>query len=237
MASLGHQKNMGSLMTLGIGGIFLGIVMITLLEEYVKYDVSKVSLSSYLNLTHQLLKSLGVKGKGIYIPPRDGFKEGRVFVPLLPNQQFSLPKMQDTLFVTSVDKEEEIGILFLPSGYELVKLFEEHIEGEIGSLTPELLEGELSGVLQELELAKGVIVRRDDDGYRVDIVGPRSREICDKYWDSMLCQQVGCALCSAVVLSLAMCTGKVLELKGVSKDKRGISLDLKEVRVPMENEG
>ena len=119
-----------SLINAGIGGVFLGVVVLTFsTSDYVKYDAFKAVVLPYFELVKNMIDSLDLKSKAVYIPPYSNLPDGGVFIPLHKDFDIDLAKLdKNTMFIVDVGREKEMGLLITPLGKELVKMYESYSE-------------------------------------------------------------------------------------------------------------
>ncbi len=187
-----------SMINAGIGGVFLGVVVLTFsTSDYIKYDAFRAVVQPYAELARSLADTLELKNKAVYIPPYDNLLDGGVFVPLHENFDVDLAKLdENTIFVTDVGREKEMGLFLKPLGKELMKMYESYSEMEFTNAGIQVVEN-ASAVLRALGLAKSTTVEEKGDRIRVYLEGVRV-ETC-----SAACEQIACPVCSSILLSIA----------------------------------
>ena len=184
-----------SLINAGIGGVFLGIVVLSFSSNYVKYDAFKAVVTPYMELCRNIVNVLELRNKAIYIPPYDNHPEGGVFIPLHKDFDIDLAKLDTTtLFIIDVGREKEMGLLIVPLGKELMKMYESYSEMEFTNL---YAVENASAVLRALGLAKSVTIEEEGKGVRVYVDGVKIN-LCSK-----ICEQIACPICSSILLSIA----------------------------------
>jgi hypothetical protein len=183
----------------GIGGIFLGIILLTFsTSEYIKYDAFKAVVSPFFQLCKGLINSLELKSKAVYIPAYGNLPDGGIFVPLHENYELDLAKLDEaSFFITDVGREREMGLFLAPLGNDLMKMYEAYSEVDFTNAGLHAVEN-ASVVLKSLGLATSVIVEeRGGEQIRVLVEGVKTK-IC-----SETCEQVACPICSSILLSIA----------------------------------
>ncbi|WP_148882959.1 hypothetical protein [Thermococcus aciditolerans] len=207
------------LINIGLAGLFLGAVVFTFKSPgYVHREGFEAVMKSYRKLLLKMVEDLGLEGKAVYIPPYENLPEGGTFIPLREDFEPSLGKLDsETVFLTNVSNEREMGLSIRPTGLELVREFEDFFEGPLNGTGAEVVESVAGSVLRALNLAKTVYIEEVDDGFRV-VVRPAfqcSPEGCD---------QVACPVCSSIMLSLARATGRLIVTESIERKEYGIEV-------------
>jgi len=196
-----------SLINVGIGGLFLGIIVLTFsTSDYIKYDAFKAMVLPYFRFCKGLVDSLELKSKAVYIPPYSNLPDGGIFVPLHDNFDLDLAKLDETaFFITDVGREKEMGVFLAPLGRDLMKMYESYSEMEFTNAGLHAVEN-ASAVLKSLGLATSVIVeeREEGDKIRVLVSGVKA-DLC-----SETCEQVACPIFSSILLSIAKCIQELI---------------------------
>ena len=187
-----------SMINTGIGGIFLGVVILTFsTSDYIRYDAFRAVIQPYAELTRNLTETLELKNKAVYIPPFSNLPEGGVFIPLHDDFDVDLAKLdQRAIFITDVGREKEMGLLLAPLGRELMRMYENYSEMEFTNAGIYVVEN-ASAVLRALGLAKSATVEEDEDRIKIYVEGVKV-ETC-----SASCEQIACPVCSSILLSIA----------------------------------
>lgn len=187
-----------SMVNAGIGGVFLGVVVFTFsTSDYIKYDAFKAVVFPYTELSRNLVNVLEFKSVAVYIPPYSNLPDGGVFIPLHEDFDLDLAKLdRNTMFITDVGREKEMGLLLTPLGKELMKMYESYSETDFTNAGLHVIEN-ASAVLRSLGLAKSVMVEESGDKIRVYVESVRINA-CSK-----TCEQIACPICSSILLSIA----------------------------------
>ena len=198
------EGNQG-LVNAGIGGIFLGVVLLTFsTTDYVKIDALKAFATPYVDFTKKLVESLGLMSKAVYIPPYENLPEGGVFIPLHDDFDMDLAKLDEgVMFLTDVGREKEMGLLISPLGKELVKMYESYAELDFTGMDVQAVEN-ASAVLKSLGLAKSVVVERADNMIKIYVEGVRVKTC------SNACERIACPICSSILLAIAKCLQELI---------------------------
>ncbi|MCK4732275.1 MAG: hypothetical protein KAT65_07440 [Methanophagales archaeon] len=207
----------------GIGGIFLGIIVLTFsTSDYIKYDAFKAMVSPYFQLCKGLINSLELKSKAVYIPAYGNLPEGGIFIPLHDNFDLDLAKLdENSFFITDVGREREMGLFLAPLGRDLMKMYEAYTEMDFTNAGLHTVEN-ASVTLKSLGLATSVTVEERGEKIRVLVAGVKTK-LCSKK-----CEQVACPICSSILLSIAK---SIQELVVVESFKIEIEHELVEITV------
>ena len=217
-----------SYVNMGLAGLFLSFVIFTFKsKDYIKREALDHLVFPYVRLLKNMVHDLGLEGNALYIPPYENMPEGGTFIPLHEDFDLDLGRMdEETVFLTNVANERQMGLLIRPTGVDLVKKFEEHFEGTLDGSGPSAVESVTSSVLRTFDLAKGVHIDESEGGFRV-VVRPTNMEICRKSIES--CNQVACPVCSSILLALAKGTGEVVESENFTIKEYGIEIKAKKL--------
>jgi len=191
----------------------------------VKASLLDSASSSLLENVGRLVSEFGLKGKGVYLPPRylEDLSGGLVFVST--KDEVYVPTMkeveegEDKVFLKNPD-----GVCLVPSGVGLVNLFERELGTSFAKVDLEFLERNLPKVFVEaLEIAEDFELTVEDGGVHARIEGSIYSDVCDEVRRiSKVCESFACPLCSSVACALARASGRPVVLDGneVSRDRQ-----------------
>jgi len=205
---------------LGIAGIFLGIVVISLLpSKYVKYDTFEAMIKPYLNLSKNLISNLALEGKAIFIPPYENLPNGGTFIPLKEDFELSLGKLdEEMVFLTAVSSEKEMGLLIAPPlGIRLVEKFEEYSEIDLTNTELNLAVTSASSVLKALNLIGGIDLE-EKDGELILYVENLKFPFCKENTNEV-CEKFPCPICSSILFSIAKSQNELIKIERITKHK------------------
>ncbi|AMM53292.1 hypothetical protein [Pyrococcus kukulkanii] len=213
-------------LNIGLAALIIGAVVLAFKsEEYVRRDTLDLVVTSVQESLEKMVKDLGLEGNAVYLPPYENLPEGGVFIPLVKDYRIDLGKLsEDSVFLTEVSSEREMGLLIRPPGGKIVEKFEEHLEGEITSV-PEV-ESVSTAVLKFLELAESVYIEDAGNTFYV-YVKPRNIEFCKRRIKN--CNQVACPICSSILLGLAKGSGQLLESEKFEIDGERVKITVKKL--------
>ncbi len=205
----GAMEGNQSVINVGIGGIFLGIIVLTFsTSDYIKYDAFKAMVLPYFQLCKGLINSLELKSKAVYIPAYGNLPDGGIFIPVHDNFDLDLAKLdENSFFITDVGREREMGLFLAPLGKDLMKMYETYSETDFTNAGLHAVEN-ASVVLKSLGLAANVVVEEREEQIRVLVEGVKTK-ICSK-----TCEQVACPICSSVLLSIAKSIQELIVVEG-----------------------
>ncbi|WP_456421211.1 hypothetical protein [Thermococcus sp.] len=217
IGAYGFINTTPNLMNLGIAGVFLGLITFTFKSsDYLKKESMELMLESYRGIPKHLVKNLKLEGNAVFIPPFENLPNGGVFIPLHRDFELDPARLdEETVFLTDVPKDKEMGLFLGPLGRPLLEKYEEHFEGSLAGMGPSAVESVADSVLKYLELADRVYIEEAEDEFVV-FIKPRFRCKPDN------CEKVPCPVCSSVLLALSKATDQILEIKAVEETEHGI---------------
>lgn len=142
---------------IGLGLVFWGIVVTYIkTEEFVKKSIMNSTISSQQLAISQVLKQIEFKGKPVYLPPKYFTNPETSKAYIAREKDFQLPSFE------LIQKEENhllttdsLGVLLVPSGAGLAKLFEKTLETNFTMVDLEYLEQKLPKlIVDSLEIAQ-----------------------------------------------------------------------------------
>lgn len=213
-----------SLINAGIGGVFLGVVVFTFsTSDYIKYDAFKAVVLPYVELSRNLVNVLEFKSAAVFIPPYSNLPDGGIFIPLHEDFDLDLAKLdRNTVFITDVGREKEMGLLLTPLGKELMKMYESYSEMDFTNAGLYVVEN-ASAVLRSLGLAKSVTVEESGDRIKVYVESVRTNT-CSK-----TCEQVACPICSSILLSIAKSLQELILIEEFKVEDEFIEISVKRI--------
>ena len=211
-----------SMINAGIGGVFLGILILTFSpSNNVKYDAFKSIVLPYIESYRRLSEALGLKGKAVYIPPYDNLPKGGVFIPLYEDFEIDLSRFdENTIFVTDVGKAKEMGLLLPPLGEDLMRMYEEYSEMDFAGAGISVVENS-SAVLKSLGLVKSISVEERGDKINIYLEGVKVG-FC-----SESCEQVACPVCNSLLLTAAKSLQELVLVEKFRFEDRFVVISLK----------
>lgn len=210
IAFQGAVSSNQSMINAGIGGVFLGVVVLTFsTSDYIKYDAFKAMVAPYAEVLKKLIGALEIENRAIYIPPYDNLPEGGIFLPLHREFGIDLARLdKNVMFLTDVGREREMGLLLPSLGKELMEKYESYFEVDFRYAGLGTVENASSSVLKSLGLAKSVTIEESGDRVKVFIDGIRA-DTCSK-----ACEKAPCPICSSVLLSIAKAERELIAVEG-----------------------
>ncbi|MDK2795570.1 MAG: hypothetical protein PWQ58_769 [Archaeoglobaceae archaeon] len=191
------------ILNLGVGSIFLGLIFLAFSGRKESLDFV---LSPYISLFRKISNSLKLSN-AIYIPPCVSLPNGGVFVPLHEDFDLDLGKIDDeTVFITDVGREKELGILLPSFGSELLKAYEDYSEINFAGAGISVVDY-ASSVLRSLNLARSVTAEEDGNFLKIKVEGMKVKDC------SRECEIFACPICASILLSVAKGSGELLAVR------------------------
>ncbi len=207
---------------IGLGFAFWGALLLLIKPvSYLRFDLFKSSVLPQIVNLDKLISQSGLQGKAICLPPELlGCGEENVqFIPIertsrLPDQR---PETSKYSFAG------QTGLYITPLGQGLFSL----LEKELGSSFSEIRLDALGAVLRKLlveslEAIKELKMGINNNNVYVRIEGPFCSDLCaEAKLLTDICENIGCALCSAIACALANSTGKAVSIEKNQVNKDG----------------
>lgn len=209
---------------------FWGILLFFLRPtSLVKADLLDSASYSLLENVRRLVSEFGLKGKGVYLPPRylKGLSDGLVFI-----------SAKDEVYVPTLDEVVEVedriflknpnAIFLVPSGVALANLFERELGTSFAKVDLEYLMRNLPKVFVEaLEIAEAFELRVEGDRVHVWIEGSVYKDLCEELRKlSGVCGSFGCPICSSIACVLARASGRPVVMDGNEFSADGKAMDV-----------
>lgn len=209
-------------MNLGIAGMFLGAIVLTIKSsKYVKKDSVDIILKAEKDFFRNLLNNLKLEGNAVYLPPYENLPKGGIFAPLHENFDIDPARFdENALFLTDVPNEASMGLLLPSFGATLLNKYEEHLEAPIASI-PEI-ESAASSVLRGLGLASRVHIDEKGEELRI-IVTP------ELSCDPQVCEKAPCPICASILLGVAKATDQLIGVQSFQKKDYGVEIMAKKL--------
>ena len=227
---------------IGLGLIFWGVILFYIRpENYVKETLlDKTTLPSLTNL-NQIIREIGYKGKGVYLPPKyfKSFESSKVYISA--GEDMELPSLEktrdeeDKMFIKDPD-----GALITSPGIELKRLFEKTMGTNFTKVDLQYIEQNMPKLLvEDLEIAQEVEIEPENNRVFVKIENFIYQTICKeaKKLSKIYCS-LGCPLCSAIACALAEATGRsvVIESEQTSDDGQTTKIEYRLLKEPREGQ-
>jgi len=214
----------------GLPLIFWGIFFFFLKPtSLVKADLLDIASYSLLENVRRLVSEFGLKGKGVYLPPRylKDLSGGLVFI-----------SAKDEVYVPTLDEvgeaEDRIflknpkGVFLVPSGVALANLFERELGTSFAKVDVEYLMRNLPKVFVEaLEIAEDFEFSVEGDRVHVRIEGSVYKDLCEEVRKlSGVCGSFGCPLCSSIACALSRASGRAVVIDWAEFQRDGKVMDI-----------
>jgi hypothetical protein len=226
----------------GLGLIFWGVILFYVRpENYVKETLlDKTTLPSLTNL-NEIIKEIGYKGKGVYLPPKyfKSFESSKVYISAGEDIKLPPPEKtreeEDKTFINNPN-----GALITPPGIELKRLFEKTLGTNFARVDLQFIEQNTPKLLvEDLEIAQEVEMEHKNNRVFVKIENSIYQNICKEARKlSKICCSLGCPLCSAIACALAEATGRsvVIEKEETSDENQTTKIEYHLLKEPREEQ-
>jgi hypothetical protein len=197
------------------GAIFLYITPTKQVPIAMLYAEAEVSASNI----ERIINESGVSLTGIYLPPRN-LKNADFSLVVIPQKsKITLPspdEITDSLITNRKD-----GVLIVPPGAALCRLFEHTLNASFAKLDIKQLQVKLPKLLvEDMELAENAEIQIQENTIILEISRSILDEIC-RQTDSQpkTHKQVGCLFSSAIACALAKTTGKPVTIQNETRNQ------------------
>ena len=217
--------NSSILAFLGLGLTFWGAILLYVKsQEYTRKIFLDASVLPSLYTLNQLFEELDYKGTPIYLPP-NYFKipeSTKIYIPKQKKAELPKPediqKYEEHLFVKNPQ-----GILLIPPGIELTKLFEMNLKTSFIQIDLEYLYQNLPKLLiEDLEIAENIEIETKYNKIKIRITNSIFKESHrENNKLSHLYPSIGCPLSSAIACALTKATGKPITIENIQPSEDG----------------
>jgi len=215
---------------IGLALTFWGVFFFFLTPtSLVKADILDSASYSLVENVRRLVSEFGLKGKGVFLPPRylEDLSGGLVFIPA--KDEIYVPtigevgKARDRLLLKNPS-----GVCLVPSGVALANLFERELGTRFAKVDLEYLIRNLPKVFVEaLEIAEDFDMGAEGGSVHVRIRGSVYKDLCDEFRGlSRVCGSFGCPLCSSIACALARASGRPVVMDGNEFSQDGNVMDV-----------
>lgn len=214
-------KNSQVLAFIGLGLTFWGAVFLFVMPiRYVKSSLLDSTATSSYSTIDRIIKDLGYKGKGYYIPPYPekvylpehlrGLKNMIVFVSAETDTGMpSIEEMAKSKFLLRNPK----GICLAPPGLGLLTQFENELGRDLAKLDlNELCETLPQLILENFQLAEEIEMRTEKDQVNLKIFDSIYKNLYSREENLKSVHFLGSPLVSAIACAIAKTAGKIVTL-------------------------
>ncbi len=215
----------------GFGVLLMGLLILFLFSiRTVPREIS----TSFLNIQGRnigrTVKAMNLHGKGVYFPPVGRLRDDRVYIPF-ERQDLPIPELSDETVFNVGSTGPSMGLSLIPPG----KGFVDTVEEQTGSkfMEEDLRDG--SEALEKLSKGTGMFrsieLRDRKDSVELKIIHDRKDHVCSSIWGEFdtLHSQVGCPLCSAVLVATCRMASKPLRITSVRINDGQVTYELEKV--------
>jgi hypothetical protein len=193
----------------GLGIIFWGAILLYITpSRHVTLELLNATATSTLINLEKIMVDSNLSGIGVYLPPQYLKKRESSLVFISGDQQSLLPP--EEIDEEKLYQEKTGGICLTPPGLALSKLFEKELGASFTRTDLTTVQQQLPKLLIEnLEIADSVEVRKESSTITVDISNHVFKEICEEARKLPRTHaSLGCPLSSAIACALAKAAGK-----------------------------
>jgi len=231
--------NSSVLAFIGLGLTLWGVIVLYIRPEAcVKEALLSATVLPAIENQNQLIKALGCKGKGIYLPPQYLKLSGssKVYISAQEDMETPSPEQLKSQEEGVFLKNPE-GILISPPGAELASLFEKKMGTGFITVDFRYLEKNMPRLLvEDLEIARNVEMRSQNGRVHVKMENSIFANIHKEAKLSQIYGSLGCPLCSAIACTLARATGRpvIIERDEISEDGKITDVEYRLLEEPKE---
>ena len=213
---------------IGLGLTFWGALLLyTKPSPQVRADLLQAATIAPLEAVKQVLDTLKIKGKPVYLPPRQlkDFKDGKV---LIPKNDESMLTLEHESVENTVFHENSGDIYLTPPGLNLTNLYEDTLGKSFVGTDTHYLETSLPKLfIEDLEIAEDLNMTIEGNRIQVKIAGSPFLALCDKTDDlKNLCASLGCPLSSSIALAIARATSKPTIIEECTPEQKTRTLEM-----------
>ena len=179
------------------------------------YAEAEVSASNIERIINESEVSLA----GIYLPPRN-LKNVQSSLVIFPQKsKITLPSPDEITDSLATNRND--GVLIVPPGAALCRLFEQELNSSFTKLDLNQLQVKLPKLLvEDMELAESAKIKVNDNVVAVEVRGSVLDEVCRQMANQPHTHElVGCLLSSAIACALAKTTGKPVTIQNENRNQ------------------
>jgi hypothetical protein len=207
---------------LGVAIIFWGAMLLYITPTkhvpiVMLYAEAEVSASNI----ERIINESGMSLTGIYLPPRNLKNVDSSLVIIPQKTKITLPSPDEITDSLTTNRSELEGVLIVPPGAALCRLFEHELNASFAKLDLKQLQVKLPKLLvEDMELAENAEIQIQGTTVILEISGSILDEIC-RQTDSQprTHKQVGCLLSSAIACALAKAAGKPVIIQNETRNQ------------------
>jgi len=204
------------LLALGLGMLFLGVMILFLPESASLRDDRIAVLSSLPSIMNveALLEDLDINSRGIYLPTTGFTAVPKVLLPMTESTTIldSVNRLTSTnrVFVTTGLNPRDRGILLNPPGGEILVSLESALRLDLSTIRTGELETRLKLGFDMLGISKKTLVGVQGDIVTVEVTLAMMRQLEERLRATAprVTEQIGTPLTSAIVSVISKATGR-----------------------------
>jgi len=209
----------------GIGVLFIGLFAMAMLgEPSLPRWFSSASMTSTARVANGTLEGLSLKGGACFLPAKHGLTKERMFVPAAEGAGKPPSALSDDL-VTSPGKDgSSPGMLFEPTGLELLLEIERELSTSVAGAGIEAAEGTMQMLKHGMGLMRDFHFKERDGKTILRVEYSGLLDACRGVRKERpgTCRQFPCIGCSCLLTAAARATGKLVVVEGVDNSKDSV---------------
>jgi len=212
----------------GLGLVFWGALLLYIRNtEYTRKDLLDASILPSLETINKIMRELAYKGNAVYLPPRY-FEDPdtiKVYIPKQEDAQIPTPEQthkHENQLIRNLQGISQ-GILLIPLGAELSKLFEKTLETNFTRVDLEYLRQNMPKLfIEDLEISQSFEMEAADNRVVVRVGNTSYNNL---FKDTRNASNNHCILgspiSSAIACALAKATGKPVTIENQQTSEDG----------------
>ncbi|WP_459201900.1 hypothetical protein [Methanococcus sp. CF] len=168
----GISNSIISFINLGIAGLFIFVILNTLIpKKVIDYSIYEAVLSSNTEFLKKIFENLKLSGNPVYVPPFENLENGGIFVPSHDKFSLNLTAFDENMvFITNPNASNEMGVLINPPiGLGLLKIYEERSEGNIHGLDMNTVFSVVQSALGSMDLPSDIDFEEKNDEIKIKL--------------------------------------------------------------------
>jgi len=231
LATLGDQRDTYLVSSIGI--LFVGFFgLFVLREPSTPRTISETQMIAAARTANEVISGFSIAGNSSYLPARHGLTKEKMFIPASANHAVPPSALSDDLVLSPGKDGSTPGLLFEPSGLELMSRIEAELATSLADAGLEAAEGMLQILKHGLDVLKDFHFKEREDKtilrVEYDSLLDACRTVRREKPDT--CRRAQCIGCSCLLTAAAKATGRMVQVESVdnSQDTVVFTLVLRE---------
>ena len=231
LATLGDQRDTYLVSSIGI--LFVGFFgLFVLREPSTPRTISETQKIAAARTANEVISGFSIAGNSSYLPARHGLTKEKMFIPASANHAVPPSALSDDLVLSPGKDGSTPGLLFEPSGLELMSRIEAELATSLADAGLEAAEGMLQILKHGLDVLKDFHFKEREDKtilrVEYDSLLDACRTVRREKPDT--CRRAQCIGCSCLLTAAAKATGRMVQVESVdnSQDTVVFTLVLRE---------